>query len=142
MVNRDAQSRATARSNPNPAQAILADSPWPSQESEAIANWVDLSSLDDEETATCGPCSPRGPAAAGEEPWPGGPDSARCGTASCRAPGDRTAAAAPLPADGTFLIQRGCGRRHRLRARPAASPTVPTPSGTGRRLPHPPRGLL
>ncbi|KOV35526.1 hybrid non-ribosomal peptide synthetase/type I polyketide synthase [Streptomyces sp. XY152] len=140
VVTRDAHVTGHGPEHPNPAQAILGGLALAvPEESEAIANWVDLSSLDDEEQhlrALLAETS--APQAEGAVAWRAGHRSVR--TVVPRA-GDRTAAAAPLPADGTFLITGGAGGIGSALARQLADRAHPVLVLAGR-SPHPPRGLL
>ncbi|MEZ3180693.1 amino acid adenylation domain-containing protein [Streptomyces pimonensis] len=140
VVTRDAHVTGRGPEHPNPAQAILGGLALAvPEESEAIANWIDLSSLDDEEQhlrALLAETS--APQAEGAVAWRAGHRSVR--TVVPRT-GDRTAGAAPLPADGTFLITGGAGGIGSALARQLADRDHPVLVLAGR-SPRPPVGLL
>ncbi|MFD7699358.1 amino acid adenylation domain-containing protein, partial [Streptomyces caelestis] len=140
VVTRDAHVTGRGPERPNPAQAILGGLALAvPEESEAIANWIDLSSLDDEEQhlrALLAEVS--APQAEGAVAWRAGHRSVR--TVVPRT-GDRAAGTAPLPADGTFLITGGAGGIGSALARQLADRARPVLVLAGR-SPRPPRGLL
>ncbi|GAA2263372.1 hypothetical protein GCM10010415_28550 [Streptomyces atrovirens] len=140
VVTQDAHVTGHGPDNPNPAQAILGGLALAvPEESGVIANWIDLSSLDDEEQhlrALLAETS--APQAEGAVAWRAGQRSVR---AVVPRTGEHTARTAPLPADGAYLITGGAGGIGSALARQLANRARPVLVLAGR-SPHPPRGLL
>lgn len=140
VVTQDAHVTGDGPEHPNPAQAILGGLALAvPEESGVIANWIDLSSLDDEEQhlrALLAETS--APQAEGAVAWRAGRRSVR---AVVPRAGEHTDRAAPLPADGTYLITGGAGGIGSALARQLADRAHPVLVLAGR-SPHPPQGLL
>ncbi|MFE2281196.1 amino acid adenylation domain-containing protein [Streptomyces sp. NPDC059454] len=141
VVTQDAHVTGHGPERPNPAQAVLGGLALavPGESAGAIANWVDLSSLDDEEQhlrAVLAETS--APQAEGAVAWRAGQRSVRVVVPR---PGERTAGTAPLPTDGTYLITGGAGGIGSALARDLTGRARPVLVLAGR-SPHPPRGLL
>ncbi|MFI2511136.1 amino acid adenylation domain-containing protein [Streptomyces sp. NPDC018972] len=140
VVTQDAHVTGHGPEHPNPAQAILGGLALAvPEESGVIANWIDLSSLDDEEQhlrALLAEAS--APQAEGAVAW-------RAGQRSVRAVVPRTeehaARTAPLPVNGTYLITGGAGGIGSALARRLADRARPVLVLAGRSS-HPPQGLL
>ncbi|OKJ99929.1 hybrid non-ribosomal peptide synthetase/type I polyketide synthase [Streptomyces sp. CB02400] len=141
VVTQDAHVTGHNAERPNPAQAILGGLALavPQESTGVIANWIDLSSLDDEEQhlrALLAETS--APQAEGAVAWRAGQRSVR--TVVPRT-GEHPARTALLPADGTFLITGGAGGIGSALARQLANRARPVLVLAGR-SPHPPQGLL
>ncbi|MBQ0853813.1 amino acid adenylation domain-containing protein [Streptomyces sp. BH-SS-21] len=141
VVTEDAQATGHGRERPNPVQAVLGGltSAVPSESAGAVANWVDLSSLDDtEQRLQALLAEVTAPQAAGAVAWRDGQRLVRTVTPRTAEPSgidDR------LPADGTFLITGGAGGLGSALARDLAGRGRPVLLLTGR-SPQPPVGLL
>ncbi|MFJ2261561.1 amino acid adenylation domain-containing protein [Streptomyces sp. NPDC087844] len=155
VVTEDAHATGYGRERPDPMQAVLGGLTLavPSESDGALANWVDLSSLDDPgqrlravlaETAA--------PQAAGAVAWRGGqrlvrtvsPEAVDLSGIRNQSPGARDRLSGVqdrLPADGTFLITGGGGGLGSALARELAGRGRPVLCLTGR-SPQPPAGLL
>ncbi|MFI2376278.1 amino acid adenylation domain-containing protein [Streptomyces sp. NPDC018964] len=141
VVTRDAHVTGHGPEDPDPAQAILGGLALavPQESAGVIANWIDLSSLDDEEqhlrALLAEACAPQ---AEGAVAWRAGRRSVRAVVPRAEretADGDR------LPADGTYLITGGAGGIGSALARHLADRARPVLVLAGR-SPHPPQGLL
>ncbi|WP_371673832.1 amino acid adenylation domain-containing protein [Streptomyces sp. NBC_00289] len=169
VVTEDAHATGQGRERPAPAQAVLGGLTLavPSESPGAVANWVDVCSLDDPaQRLRAVVTEATAPQAAGAVAWRGGqrllrtvvpgavdvptaPD--RLPTAPVRLPTapDRLPTAAGrlptppdrLPADGTFLITGGGGGIGSALARELAGRGRPVICLTGRSV-RPPAGLL
>ncbi|MFE1802782.1 SDR family NAD(P)-dependent oxidoreductase, partial [Streptomyces sp. NPDC059517] len=141
VVTEDAHATGHGRERPNPVQAVLGGltSAVPSESSGAVANWVDLSSLDDPGQRLQAVLSEvTAPRAAGAVAWRDGQRLVR--TVAPRA-AEPSGVHDRLPADGTFLITGGAGGLGSALARELAGRGRPVLLLTGR-SPHPPAGLL
>ncbi|MER7490957.1 amino acid adenylation domain-containing protein, partial [Streptomyces sp. NPDC126497] len=141
VVTHDAHATGHGPERPNPAQAILGGLSLavPGESAGVVANWVDLSSLDDEEQhlrALLAETS--APQAEGAVAWRAGQRLVRSVVPRT---GDRTDGAPPLPADGAYLVTRGAGGIGSALARRLADRARPVLVLAGR-SPRPPRGLL
>ncbi|MDQ1035295.1 acyl transferase domain-containing protein/acyl-CoA synthetase (AMP-forming)/AMP-acid ligase II [Streptomyces sp. V3I8] len=155
VVTEDAQVTGHGREQPNPVQAVLGGlaAAVPSESAGAVANWVDLSSLDDAgQRVLAVLAEATAPQAAGAVAWRGGrrlvrtvaPETADVLDAPDRLPGDQgrlSGDPSRLPADGTFLITGGGGGLGSALARELAARGRPVLWLTGR-SPQPPAGLL
>ncbi|WP_371103300.1 SDR family NAD(P)-dependent oxidoreductase, partial [Streptomyces sp. PU_AKi4] len=141
VVTRDAHVTGHGAERPNPAQAILGGLALavPQESTGVIANWIDLSSLDDEEQHLRALLTEASaPQAEGAVAWRAGQRSVRTVVPRTAEHADRTA---PLPADGTYLITGGAGGIGSALARRLADRARPVLVLAGR-SPRPPRGLL
>ncbi|MFD7766207.1 amino acid adenylation domain-containing protein [Streptomyces sp. NPDC059787] len=140
VVTQDAHVTGHGPEHPNPAQAVLGGLALAvPEESGVIANWIDLSSLDDEEQHLQALLTEASaPQAEGAVAWRAGQRSTRVVVPRAER---ETADEAPLPANGTFLITGGAGGIGSALARHLADRARPVLVLAGR-SPHPPRGLL
>ncbi|MEU9185652.1 amino acid adenylation domain-containing protein [Streptomyces sp. NPDC048484] len=155
VVTEDAHATGHGRERPDPAQAVLGGLAMavPSESAGAVANWVDLCSLDDAgQRLRAVLAEATAPQAAGAVAWRGGqrlvrtvaPETAELPGVPGRQPAvaDQQPAVPPrLPADGTFLITGGGGGLGSALARELAGRGRPVLRLTGR-SPRPPAGLL
>lgn len=149
VVTEDAHATGHGRERPNPVQAVLGGLTLavPSESAGAVANWVDLSSLDDTgQRLRAVIAEATAPQAVGAVAWRDGQRLVRTVTPRAsnltgvqdRPPADDTLL---LPADGTFLITGGAGGLGTALARELAGRGRPVLLLTGR-SPQPPAGLL
>ncbi|GAA2562024.1 MULTISPECIES: non-ribosomal peptide synthetase/type I polyketide synthase [Streptomyces] len=141
VVTEDAHVTGRGAERADPAQAVLGGLALavPEESAGVVANWVDLSSLDDEERRLRALAAESvAPQAAGAVAWRGGERLVRevvPGAAGEPAGADR------LPADGTFLITGGAGGIGSALARELAGRGRPVLVLAGR-SPRPSGGLL
>ncbi|MFI1422148.1 amino acid adenylation domain-containing protein [Streptomyces sp. NPDC020731] len=140
VVTQDAHVTGHGPEHPNPAQAILGGLTLAvPEESGVIANWIDLSSHDDEEQhLRAVRAETSAPQAEGAVAWRAGHRAVRVVVPR---PEERTAGTAPLPANGTYLVTGGTGGIGSALARQLAGRAHPVLVLAGR-SPRPPRGLL
>jgi amino acid adenylation domain-containing protein len=147
VVTEDAHATGYGRERPDPAQAVLGGLALavPSEYAGAVADWVDLCSLDDPgQRLAAVLAEATAPQAAGAVAWRDGRRLVRTVAAE---PAEPVGAADPsgvrdrLPADGTFLITGGGGGLGSALARELAARGRPVLRLTGR-SPQPPAGLL
>ncbi|MFH8466958.1 amino acid adenylation domain-containing protein [Streptomyces sp. NPDC017991] len=141
VVTEDAHATGHGRERPNPVQAVLGGLTLavPSESAGAVADWVDLSSLDDAEQRLRAVLTEvAAPRAAGAVAYRNGQRLVR--TVAPRS-ADPSGVQDRLPADGTFLITGGAGGLGSALARELAGRGRPVLLLTGR-SPQPPTGLL
>ncbi|MFD6291152.1 amino acid adenylation domain-containing protein [Streptomyces sp. NPDC060205] len=141
VVTEDAHATGHGRERPNPVQAVLGGLTLavPSESAGAVANWLDLSSLDDPDQRLRAVLTEvTAPQAAGAVAWR---DGQRLVRAVAPAASDLLSVPDRLPADGTFLITGGAGGLGSAMARELAGRGRPEIWLTGR-SPQPPAGLL
>lgn len=141
VVTEDAHVTGYGCERPDPAQAVLGGLALavPSEYPGAVANWVDLCSLDDSgQRLGAVLAEATAPQAAGAVAWRDGQRLVRTVAAEAAdVPDTRDR----LPADGTFLITGGGGSLGSALARELAARGRPVLRLTGR-SPQPPPGLL
>ncbi|QNE74168.1 SDR family NAD(P)-dependent oxidoreductase [Streptomyces finlayi] len=141
VVTEDAHVTGHGRERPDPAQAVLGGLALavPSEHVGAVANWVDLCSLDDTGQRLAAVLAEvTAPQAVGAVAWRDGQRLVR--TVAVRT-ADLPDRRHRLPADGTFLITGGAGGLGSALARELAGRGRPVLRLTGR-SPQPPAGLL
>ncbi|MET8480693.1 amino acid adenylation domain-containing protein [Streptomyces clavifer] len=143
VVTEDAHATGHGRERPDPVQAVLGGLALavPSESAGVVANWVDLSSLDDAgQRLRAVLAEAAAPQAAGAVAWRSGQRLVRTVAGEAADPQDGRVLDR-LPADGTFLITGGAGGLGSALARDLAGRGRPVLRLTGR-SPHPPEGLL
>ncbi|MGW4234523.1 amino acid adenylation domain-containing protein [Streptomyces sp. NPDC004980] len=141
VVTEDTHVTGCGSERPDPAQAVLGGLALavPSEYAGAVANWVDLSSLDDAgQRLEAVLVEATAPQAAGAVAWRNGQRLVRTVAAVAA---DLPDTPGRLPADGTFLITGGGGGLGSALARELAVRGRPVLWLTGR-SPQPPAGLL
>ncbi|CAL9352996.1 D-alanine--D-alanyl carrier protein ligase [Streptomyces sp. enrichment culture] len=141
VVTEDAHVTGHGAERADPAQAVLGGLALavPEESAGVVANWIDLSSLDDEESRLRALVTESAaPRAAGAVAWRGGERLVRRVVPGARG---EPAAADRLPADGTFLITGGAGGIGSALARDLADRGRPVLVLAGR-SPRPSGGLL
>ncbi|WP_326732335.1 non-ribosomal peptide synthetase/type I polyketide synthase [Streptomyces phaeochromogenes] len=141
VVTEDVHVTGHGSERPDPAQAVLGALALavPEEFPGAVANWVDLASLDDTgQRFRAVLAEAAAPQAAGVVAWR---DGRRLVRTVVPQPAETPLAPERLPADGTFLITGGCGGIGSALARDLAGRGRPVVILTGR-SPQPPEGLV
>ncbi|MFJ8751476.1 amino acid adenylation domain-containing protein [Streptomyces sp. NPDC102441] len=144
VVTEDAHVTGYGCERPDPAQAVLGGLALavPSEYAGAVANWVDLCSLDEAgQRLGAVLAEATAPQAAGAVAWRNGQRLVRTVAAEAAEAADLPGTRDRLPADGTFLITGGGGALGSALARELAARGRPVLRLTGR-SPQPPAGLL
>lgn len=144
VVTEDTHVTGYGSERPDPAQAVLGGLALavPSEYAGAVANWVDLCSLDDAgQRLGAVLAEATAPQAAGAVAWRDGQRLVRTVAAQATEAADLPGTPDRLPADGTFLITGGGGGLGSALARELAVRGRPVLRLTGR-SPQPPAGLL
>ncbi|MFF5007153.1 amino acid adenylation domain-containing protein [Streptomyces phaeochromogenes] len=141
VVTEDVHVTGHGSERPEPAQAVLGALALavPEEFPGAVANWVDLASLDDTgQRLRAVLAEASAPQAAGVVAWR---DGRRLVRTFVPQPAETPLGPERLPADGTFLITGGCGGIGSALARDLAGRGRPVVILTGR-SPQPPEGLV
>ena len=141
VVTEDVHVTGHGSERPDPAQAVLGALALavPEEFPGAVANWVDLASLDDAgQRLRAVLAEAAAPQAAGVVAWR---DGRRLVRTVVPQPAETPLGRERLPADGTFLITGGCGGIGSALARDLAGRGRPVVILTGR-SPQPPEGLV
>ncbi|MGA6227745.1 amino acid adenylation domain-containing protein, partial [Streptomyces umbrinus] len=141
VVTEDVHVTGHGSERPDPAQAVLGALALavPEEFPGAVANWVDLASLDDAgQRLRAVLAEAAAPQAAGVVAWR---DGRRLVRTVVPQPAEAPHGGERLPADGTFLITGGCGGIGSALARDLAGRGRPVVILTGR-SPQPPEGLV
>lgn len=141
VVTEDVHVTGHGSERPDPAQAVLGALALavPEEFPGAVANWVDLASLDDAgQRLRAVLAEAAAPQAAGVVAWR---DGRRLARTVVPQPAETSLGGERLPADGTFLITGGCGGIGSALARDLAGRGRPVVILTGR-SPQPPEGLV
>ncbi|MGA5507139.1 amino acid adenylation domain-containing protein [Streptomyces umbrinus] len=141
VVTEDVHVTGHGSERPDPAQAVLGALALavPEEFPGAVANWVDLASLDDAgQRLRAVLAEAAAPQAAGVVAWR---DGRRLVRTVVPQPAEAPHGGERLPADGTFLITGGCGGIGSALARDLAGRGRPVVILTGR-APQPPEGLV